>query len=78
MAQSALEKKEMAASCQQWDGLPSKVVSSPSLEVFKPSMIAILVFKALSDANSATSAREAAGEIPAPKKKSRHNVPGLV
>lgn len=49
-----------------------------SLEVFKPSMIAILVFKALSDANFATSAREAAGEIPAPKRKSRHNVPGLV
>ena len=41
-------------------------------------MITILVFKALSDADSATAAREAAGKIPAPEKKSRHNVPGLV
>ena len=65
-------------SCQQWEGLSSKVVSSLSLEVLKPSMITILVFKALSDADSATAAREAAGKIPAPEKKSRHNVPGLV
>lgn len=65
-------------SCQHWEGLSIKVVSSLSLEVFKLSMITILVFKALSDADSATAARVVAGKIPAPKKKSRHNVPGLV
>lgn len=65
-------------SCQQWEGLSIKVVSSLSLEAFKRSMITILVFKALSDADSATSAREAAGKIPAPKEESRHSDPGLV
>lgn len=36
---------------QQWEGLLGKVVSSPSPEVFKPSWITTLVFKAPSDAD---------------------------
>lgn len=68
-AQPAPERQEMTMSHQQWEGLLGKVVSSPSPEVFKSSWITTLVFKAPFDADSVTSAREAAGKIPAPKGK---------
>lgn len=49
-AQLAPEEKEMIPSSQQWEGLPHKGVSSPSLEGFELSWITTSVFKALSDA----------------------------
>lgn len=60
-------KEEMTTSCHQWEGLPCKVVSSPSREEFTLSWGTTSVFEALSDADGVKSAGEAAGRVPAPE-----------
>lgn len=66
----------MSRSYQQWEGLPHKGVSSPSLEGFKLHWIKTSVFKTLSEAECVKSSREPTGRILALKGKPSHHAEG--